>query len=241
VRVLIDVVREAFQQCRRRPLAVVLALATAGVEVVISYALLATPAGVQALGLVAVSVAYFLVSLFLIPYLADGLQDQPPPARTAWSAAIVAAAPALRVMLVGFAYLMLAVLVAGLFAGVGSSDADPAEQIPRLLLGSVPLVAFAIAFLAVALQRVVIGGERRAFLAVAFAHKVAVAHFPVCLAIGLLFSAQVAIAGRDLGWAAIVAAAAAIGLLRAWVPAMANALYLRTRATIALEQKPTNQ
>jgi hypothetical protein len=241
VSVLIDVVREAFQQCRRRPLAVVLALASAGLEVLLNYALLATPAGVRALGLVAATAALFLISLFLIPYLADGLLDQPPKARSAWTSAVAAVVPALRVTLVMIAYVMLALLIAGMFAGVGGSDADPAEQIPRLLLGSAPLVAFAIAFLAVALQRVVIGGERRALLAAAFAHKVAAAHFPVCLVIGLLYSAQLVVAGRDLSFTAVLAAAAITGLLRAWVPAMANSLYLRTRSTIALEQRPTNQ
>lgn len=215
----------------------VLALAAQGLGLLADWVLVRAPAGVQVVGMGAVLVAAFLLSVFLVPYLADGLvEPNPPGIGEAWRRTVRALRPALRVLLLTIVYMTLALMVASLFAGADPGQ-DPAEQLPRLLIGSMPLVAFAVAFLTVALQRVVLDNEDRALRAAAFSHRVAREHFPVCLLIGLLYSAQLLVLGRDLGTAAVLAISLATGLLRVWVPAMSNALYLQARATITVERQ----
>lgn len=238
---LTHVIREAFRQVRRRPLAIVLALAVQGLALLLDVLLAGRSETFQLLGMVVILVVTFLVTLFMIPYLADGLvEERTPGLRQAWAKTTWAIRPALRVVLLMAAYIMLAVMVANLFAG-GDPEADPTAQLPRLMLGAMPLIAFAVAFLVVALQRVMLDGEEKALLAAAFSHRVAREHFPVCLLIGLLIglpsSAQVLVIDRGLGTGAAIAISAAAGLLRVWVPAMSNALYLRTRATVTLERR----
>jgi hypothetical protein len=223
--VLASLVGEAGRQYRHRPLAAV-ATVTVGLA---SLWLQRAPQPVQVVGGVGLVVVGVLAELFLIAYLAEALQPGPHQPGRALAAARRSAGPGLRGALLQLLYVALAYTVALLLLG----GRDPAtlsqgEQ-TAFEVGTVPLLAVAYAFLAVLGQRIVLDGERRARQAAAVSHRVAVAHFPICLGIGLL---------QGLGWVAgtprialagQVAIALGLGLVEPFRIAMSNALFLATR------------
>ena len=232
------ILRDAARQYRRRPLALLVAFAVGVVELALARlphagALVAVTVPVG----VAVLLADLLSDLFLVAYLAGGLEPAPPPARAALAAMRRAAGPGIRGQLLKLAYAACALLVAGIMGVLVFGPPDPgASQVAydtRLTVAFVPLGGFALAFLAVVLPRVVLGGERRALLAAAGSHRVARAYFPVCLALGLAETVPF-LDGLLHGVVADAVSLALGTVLSPFVIAAANALYLRTRALQAL-------
>jgi hypothetical protein len=115
-----------------------------------------------------------------------------------------------------------------LFGGEGSSSLSDGQQ-RAFLVGAAPLVAVAFAFLAVLSQRVVLDGERRALRDAAVSHRVATAHFPICLVIGILQAVGLTLGAFDPAGPLAGVAAVGLGLLDPVPVAMSNALFLRTR------------
>ncbi|HKO86046.1 MAG TPA: hypothetical protein VJ140_16155, partial [Actinomycetota bacterium] len=92
------------------------------------------------------------------------------------------------------------------------------------------------AFLAVLMQRVVLGGERRVRQAAGVAHRVASAHFPICLLIGLLQASGLVLASLVAEFWVLAVLSILLALADPYLIGMCNALYLRTRA----EQEPVD-
>jgi hypothetical protein len=236
--VLAAILRDAARQYRRRPLALLVTFVIGAAEVGLARAprggalvALTVPAGL------AILVVDMLSELFLIAYLAGGLEPEPPPAGQALAAMRRAVGPGIRGQLLKLAYLACALLVAGIMGVLVFGRPDPgageAAYDARLTVAFVPLGGFALAFLAVLLPRIVLGGERRAVLAAAASHRVARAWFPLCLALGLAETVQF----LDSLLHGVAADAVALGVgtpLTPFVLAAANALYLRTRTLQAL-------
>jgi hypothetical protein len=143
--------------------------------------------------------------------------------------------PGVRGMLLLYLYVAVAFLIAMvLFGGDQSAQLSSGQQ-RNFLVGAAPLVAVAFAFLAVLSQRVVLDGERRALRAAAVSHRVAAAHFPICLAIGVLAAAGLTLGAFDPGGLVAIAVAVGLGLVDPLQVAMANSLFLRTRALHATQ------
>jgi uncharacterized membrane protein len=228
---LAAILRDAGLQYRRRPLAAVLTLAleTATLPLDDSGDAIQGVAGILLL------VVAILVELFLVAYLADALSPTPAPARAAVAAARRAVGPGVRGMLLLYLYVAVAFLIATLlFGGDQGTPLSSGEQ-RNFLIGAAPLVAVAFAFLAVLSQRVVLDGERRALRAAAVSHRVAAAHFPICLIIGVLQAAGLTLGAFDPGGLVAVVVAVGLGLLDPVPVAMSNALFLRTRALHATQ------
>lgn len=227
------ILQDAWRQYRRRPLAIVLSVALGIVQVPL------TLAGETAQLLVAIPllVANLLLELFLIAYLAGALSSEP-----VWAAASLAAArrsflPGIRAFLLKGIYAVPAFLIGILLLGPRDTGPLPASQQAKFFVGLAPLFAFAWAFLAVLPQRVVLDNDRRVLRGAAVAHRVATAHFPICLAIALVDAVSLMTAGLPTGLAGLAAVMLVLSLLEPFRIAMGNALFLRTRALHVVARK----
>jgi hypothetical protein len=220
------VVRDAWRQYRRRPLAAVITVAVGGLPVLLEPddPLVAVPLAVFLLG------AGLLVELFLIGWLAGALDPEPPPARAALATMRRTIAPGVRAGLLRAAYLLLALMVGLLLFGSRDSGPLPSSEQAKLAVGLWPLFGFAFAFLAVLMQRVVLGGERKVRQAAAVSHRVASAHFPICLLIGLLQASGLVVASLVVEFWLLAGLSILLALADPYLIGMSNALYLRTRA-----------
>jgi hypothetical protein len=227
------VLRDAGRQYRRRPLAAVPAVVVGGLPVFLDPddPLLAVPLAVFLLG------AGLLVELFLIAWLAGALGPGPVSAPAALATMRRSLAPGVRAGLLRAAYLLLALMVGLLLFG----SRDTAEPLPqaeqtKLAIGLWPLFGIAFAFLAVLMQRVVLGGERRVRQAAGVAHRVASAYFPICLLIGLLQGSGLVLASLVAEFWMLAVLSILLALADPYLIGMCNALYLRTRA----DQEPVD-
>ena len=229
---LAAVLRDAWRQYRRRPLAALITVVVGGLPVFLEPGdpLVAVPLAVALLA------AGLLVELFLVAWLA-GVLD---PAPTSMSAALAttrrAIGPGVRAGLLRAAYLLLALTVGLLLFGSRESGPLPVSEQTKLAVGLWPLFAIAFAFLAVLMQRVVLGGERRVRQAAAVSHRVASAHFPLCLLIGLLQACGLVLASLSLEFWMLAGLTILLALADPYLIGMCNALYLRTRA----DQEPVD-
>jgi hypothetical protein len=180
--------------------------------------------------------AGLLVELFLVSWLAGALDPVPTPAATALATLRRTIGPGLRAGLLRAGYLLLALLVGLLLFGSRSEEPLPASEQTKLAIGLWPLFAIAFAFLAVLTQRVVLGGERRVRQAAAASHRVASAHFPICLLIGLLQASGLVLASLVTAFWMLAGLSILLALADPYVIGMSNALYLRTRA----DQEPAD-
>jgi hypothetical protein len=228
---LTAVLRDAWRQYRRRPQAAVAALAVGGLPVFLQPddPLLAVPLALVVLA------AGLLLELFLVAWLAGVLYPAPTSARAALAAMRANVAPGVRAGLLRVAYLVLALMVGLLLFGSGDGEPLPRAEQTKLAVGLWPLFGLALAFLAVLVQGVVLGGERRVRQAAAVSHRVASAHFPICLLIGLLQASGLVLASLVANFALLAALSLLLAAADPYLIAMGNALYLRTRA----DQAPT--
>src|SRR4029453_15319543 len=176
---LAAVLRDAWRQYRRRPLAALITVVVGGLPVFLE------PGD----PLVAVPLAGALLAGGLVAGLSRGAWRAGVPAPSPPSVAAPlpptrrAIGPGVRAGLLRAAYLLLALIVGLLLFGSRESGPLPESEQTKLAVGLWPLFAIAFAFLAVLMQRVVLGGERRVRQAAAVSHRVASAHFPLCLLI----------------------------------------------------------
>jgi hypothetical protein len=227
------VLRDAWRQYRRRPLAAVLTVVVGGLPVFLDPddPLLAVPLAVFLLG------AGLLVELFLVAWLAGALDPAPASAPAALATMRRTIAPGVRAGLLRAAYLLLALMVGLLlFGSRDSGEPLPESEQVKLAIGLWPLFGVAFAFLAVLMQRVVLGGERRVRQAAGVAHRVASAHFPICLLIGLLQACGLVLASLVAEFWMLAVLSILLALADPYLIGMCNALYLRTRA----DQEPVD-
>jgi len=226
------VVRDAWRQYRRRPLAGVLTVVVGGLPVFLDPddPLLAVPLAVFLLG------AGLLVELFLVAWLAGGLDPAPTSAQAALAVMRRTIAPGIRAGLLRAAYLLLALMVGLLLFGSRDSEPLPTSEQAKLAIGLWPLFGVAFAFLAVLMQRVVLGGERRVRQAAGVSHRVASAYFPICLVIGLLQACGLVLASLVAEFWMLAVLSIVLALADPYLIGMCNALYLRTRA----DQEPAD-
>jgi hypothetical protein len=219
------VLRDAWRQYRRRPLAAVVTVAVGGLPVFVDprSALVAVPFTVALL------LAGLLVELFLVAWMAGALLPAPTSAAAALAATRRAVGPGLRAWLLRLAYLLLALLVGLLLFGPRDSEALPRPEQAKLAVGLWPLFGFALAFLAVLMQPVVLD-RRPVRQAAALSHRVAAANFPLCLLIGLVQASGLVLASFDLKFTVMAVLAIALALADPFLVGMSNALYLRARA-----------
>ena len=227
------VLRDAWRQYRRRPLAAVLTVVVGGLPVFLDPGdpLLAVPLAVFLLG------AGLLVELFLVAWLAGALDPAPTSAPAALAVMRRTIAPGVRAGLLRAAYLLLALMVGLLlFGSRDSGEPLPSSEQAKLAIGLWPLFGVAFAFLAVLMQRVVLGGERRVRQAAGVAHRVASAHFPICLLIGLLQACGLVLASLVAEFWMLAVLSIVLALADPYLIGLCNALYLRTRA----DQEPVD-
>jgi hypothetical protein len=227
------VLRDAWRQYRRRPLAAVLTVVVGGLPVFLDPddPLLAVPLAIFLLG------AGLLLELFLVAWLAGALEEAPTSAPAALATMRRTIAPGVRAGLMRAAYLLLALMVGLLlFGSRDSGEPLPASEQTKLAIGLWPLFGVAFAFLAVLMQRVVLGGERRVRQAAGVAHRVASAHFPICLLIGLLQACGLVLASLVAEFWILAVLSIVLALADPYLIGMCNALYLRTRA----DQEPVD-
>ena len=248
------VLRDAWRQYRRRPLAAVITVVVGGLPVFLEPddPVVAVPLAVLLLG------AGLLVELFLVAWLAGALDPAPPPAEaslaevegavrpqvppqspSAQAAAALATmrgaiGPGIRAGLLRALYLLAALTVGLLLFGPREGGPLPESEQTKLAVGLWPLFGVALAFLAVLMQRVVLGGERRVRQAAGASHRVASAHFPICLVIGLLQAGGLVVASLVVEFWVLAVVSILLALADPYLIGMSNALYLRTRA----EQEP---
>jgi hypothetical protein len=229
---LVAVLRDAWRQYRRRPLAALITVVVGGLPVFLEPGdpLVAVPLAVALLA------AGLLVELFLVAWLAGVLDPAPSSAATALATTRRAIGPGVRAGLLRAAYLLLALTVGLLLFGSRESGPLPESEQTKLAVGLWPLFAIAFAFLAVLMQRVVLGGERRVRQAAAVSHRVASAHFPLCLLIGLLQACGLVLASLSLDFWMLAGLTLLLALADPYLIGMCNALYLRTRA----DQEPVD-
>jgi hypothetical protein len=230
---LAAVLRDAWRQYRRRPLAAVLTVVVGGLPVFLDPddPALAVPLAIFLLG------AGLLVELFLVAWLAGALDPAPTSAQAALAVMRRTIAPGVRAGLLRAAYLVLALLVGLLlFGSRDSGEPLPSSEQAKLAIGLWPLFGVAFAFLAVLMQRVVLGGERRVRQAAGVAHRVASAHFPICLLIGLLQACGLVLASLVAAFWMLAVLSIVLSLADPYLIGMCNALYLRTRA----DQEPVD-
>ncbi|HET6750242.1 MAG TPA: hypothetical protein VFL71_13385 [Actinomycetes bacterium] len=223
---LVAVLRDAWRQYRRRPLAAVVAVAVGGLPIFVDprSALLAVPLAVALLA------AGLLVELFLVAWLAGALAAVPTAAAEALAATRRSIGPGVRAWLLKAAYLLLALLVGLLLFGPRGSEPLPRAEQTKLAVGLWPLFAVGLAFLVVLTQRVVLDGERRVRQAAAVSHRVAAGNFPLCLLIGLVQASGLVLASFNLNFTVTATLAILLALLDPFVIGMSNALYLRAQA-----------
>jgi hypothetical protein len=226
------VLRDAWRQYRRRPLAAVITVVVGGLPVFLEpdAPVVAVPLAVLLLG------AGLLVELFLVAWLAGALDPAPPPAAAALATMRGAIGPGVRAGLLRALYLLLALMVGLLLFGSREGGPLPESEQTKLAVGLWPLFGVAFAFLAVLMQRVVLGGERRVRQAAGASHRVASAHFPICLVIGLLQASGLVMASLVVEFWVLAALSILLALADPYLIGMSNALYLRTRA----EQEPAD-
>ena len=226
------VLRDAWRQYRRRPLAAVIAVVVGGLPVFLEPddPVVAVPLAVLLLG------AGLLVELFLVAWLAGALDPAPPPAAAALAVMRRAIGPGIRAGLLRALYLLAALMVGLLLFGSREGGPLPESEQTKLAVGLWPLFGVALAFLAVLMQRVVLGGERRVRLAAGASHRVASAHFPICLLIGVLQASGLVMASLVVEFWLLAALSILLALADPYLIGMSNALYLRTRA----EQEPAD-
>jgi hypothetical protein len=229
---LAAVLRDAWRQYRRRPLAALITVVVGGLPVFLEPGdpLVAVPLAVALLA------AGLLVELFLVAWLAGVLDPVPTSMAAALATTRRAIGPGVRAGLLRAAYLLLALTVGLLLFGSRESGPLPESEQTKLAVGLWPLFAIAFAFLAVLMQRVVLGGERRVRQAAAVSHRVASAHFPLCLLIGLLQACGLVLASLSLEFWMLAGLTILLALADPYLIGMCNALYLRTRA----DQEPVD-
>ena len=226
------VLRDAWRQYRRRPLAAVITVVVGGLPVFLEPddPVVAVPLAVLLLG------AGMLVELFLVAWLAGAHEEAPPPAAAALATMRGAIGPGIRAGLLRALYLLAALMVGLLLFGSREGGPLPESEQTKLAVGLWPLFGVALAFLAVLMQRVVLGGERRVRQAAGASHRVASAHFPICLLIGLLQASGLVMASLVVEFWLLAALSILLALADPYLIGMSNALYLRTRA----EQEPAD-
>jgi hypothetical protein len=222
------VLRDAWRQYRRRPLAAVVAVVVGGLPVFLDPddPVLAVPLAIVLLA------AGLLVELFLIAWLAGALEEAPTSAQAAVAVMRRTIAPGVRAGLLRAAYLLLALMVGLLLFGSRDSEPLPTSEQAKLAIGLWPLFGVAFAFLAVVMQRVVLGGERRVRQAAGVSHRVASAYFPICLVIGLLQACGLVVASLVAEFWLLAVLSIVLALADPYLIGMCNALYLRTRADL---------
>jgi hypothetical protein len=144
--------------------------------------------------------------------------------------------PGVRAGLLRAFYLLGALMVGLLLFGSREGGPLPESEQTKLAVGLWPLFGVAFAFLAVLMQRVVLGGERRVRQAAGVSHRVASAHFPLCLLIGLLQASGLVLASLVVEFWVLAVLSILLSLADPYLIGMCNALYLRTRA----EQEPVD-
>jgi hypothetical protein len=249
--VFATILQDAWRQYRRRPLAVVLCVGFGLVQVPLTLA----GETVQLLVAVPLLVVNLLLELFLIAYLAGALGSGPAvgrpdsglagaplgPGPAAFPGALAAARrsflPGVRAFLLKGVYAVPAFLIGILLLGPGDNGPLPASEQAKFFVGLAPLFAFAWAFLAVLPQWVVLDKQRRVLRGAAVAHRVAAAHFPICLVIALVDAVSLMTAGLPTGLAGLAGIMLVLSFLEPFRIAMGNALYLRTRALHVAEPK----
>ena len=225
-----DVIRDAARQYRRRPLAAVIVLA-ANAGALLNLA----PPTVQALAWLPLTILALVVELFVIAWLAGVLDDAIPDAREALRRTRAALLPGVRATLLLALYEVAAVLVAALLFGsrLGTSPSEMA----LFMVGAAPLVAFALAFLAVLYPPLLIDGERRVLRAARHSRQVASKWFPICLLIRAVDALGLAVNYQRWSLAVMLPTLCALSLLHPFVLGMANALYVRTRTKLAIAEQ----
>ena len=226
------VVRDAWRQYRRRPLAAVLTVVVGGLPVFLDPddPVLAIPLAIFLLG------AGLLVELFLVAWLAGALDPAPTSAQAALAVMRRTIAPGVRAGLLRAAYLLLALMVGLLLFGSRDSEPLPTSEQAKLAIGLWPLFGVAFAFLAVLSHRVELGGERRVRQAAGVSHRVASAYFPICLVIGLLQASGLVVASLVAEFWMLAMLSIVLALADPYLIGLCNALYLRTRA----DQEPVD-
>jgi len=230
----VAVLRDAWRQYRRRPLAAVLAVVVGGLPVFLEpdEPLVAVPLAVVLLA------AGLLVELFLVSWLASAIDPAPSPTPAAAALATMrrTIGPGVRAGLLRAFYLLAALTVGLLLFGSRESGPLPESEQTKLAIGLWPLFGFAFAFLAVLMQRVVLGGERKVRQAASVSHRVASAHFPLCLLIGLLQASGLVLASLVVEFWVLAVLSILLALADPYLIGMCNALYLRARA----DQEPVD-
>ena len=228
------VFRDAWRQYRRRPLAAVITVVVGGLPVFLEPEdpVLAVPLAVVLLA------AGLLVELFLVSWLAGAIDPAPSPTPAAAALATMrrTIGPGVRAGLLRAFYLLGALMVGLLLFGSREGGPLPESEQTKLAVGLWPLFGVAFAFLAVLMQRVVLGGERRVRQAAGVSHRVASAHFPLCLLIGLLQASGLVLASLVVEFWVLAVLSILLALADPYLIGMCNALYLRTRA----EQEPVD-
>jgi hypothetical protein len=228
------VLRDAWRQYRRRPLAAVITVVVGGLPVFLEPEdpVLAVPLAVALLA------AGLLVELFLVSWLAGAIDPAPSPTPAAAALATMrrTIGPGVRAGLLRAFYLLGALMVGLLLFGSREGGPLPESEQTKLAVGLWPLFGVAFAFLAVLMQRVVLGGERRVRQAAGVSHRVASAHFPLCLLIGLLQASGLVLASLVVEFWVLAVLSILLALADPYLIGMCNALYLRTRA----EQEPVD-
>jgi len=220
------VVRDAWRQYRRRPLAAVISVAVGGLPVFLEpdEPVVAIPLAVFLLG------AGLLVELFLVAWMAGVLDPAPTSAAAALASLRRTIGPGIRAGLLRAAYLLGALTVGLVLFGSREGGTLSRTDQTKLAVGLWPLFGVAFAFLAVLMQRVVLGGERRVRQAATISHRVASAYFPICLLIGVLQACGLVVASLVATFWLLATLSILLALLDPYLIAMSNALYLRTRA-----------
>jgi hypothetical protein len=228
------VLRDAWRQYRRRPLAAVITVVVGGLPVFLEPEdpVLAVPLAVVLLA------AGLLVELFLVSWLAGAIDPAPSPTPAAAALATMrrTIGPGVRAGLLRAFYLLGALMVGLLLFGSREGGPLPESEQTKLAVGLWPLFGVAFAFLAVLMQRVVLGGERRVRQAAGVSHRVASAHFPLCLLIGLLQASGLVLASLVVEFWVLAVLSILLALADPYLIGMCNALYLRTRA----DQEPVD-
>ncbi|HEV2871800.1 MAG TPA: hypothetical protein VG409_10295 [Actinomycetota bacterium] len=228
------VLRDAWRQYRRRPLAAVITVVVGGLPVFLEPEdpVLAVPLAVVLLA------AGLLVELFLVSWLAGAIDPAPSPTPAAAALATMrrTIGPGVRAGLLRAFYLLGALMVGLLLFGSREGGPLPESEQTKLAVGLWPLFGVAFAFLAVLMQRVVLGGERRVRQAAGVSHRVASAHFPLCLLIGLLQASGLVLASLVVEFWVLAVLSILLALADPYLIGMCNALNLRTRA----EQEPVD-
>lgn len=220
------IVRDAWRQYRRRPLAALVTVVVGGLPVFLqpNDSLVAVPLAIVLLA------AGLLLELFLVAWLAGALDPVPTTAAAAFATMRRCIGPGVRAGLLRAGYLLLALMVGLLLFGSRDSEPLPEAEQTKLAVGLWPLFGFAFAFLAVLTQRVVLGGERKVRQAAAVSHRVAAAHFPICLLIGLLQASGLVLTSLVLNFTLMAILSILLALVDPYLIGASNALYLRTRS-----------